>query len=540
MTNCLCNIRMLYDYQQAMLQRIRVELAKSSGVVGRAGKGTSVTMGRSVMVQMPTGTGKTYLMAAVVKTLAVKGTVWVVAHRRELVAQMEETLCRFGIPFSDGRHVESGQKARVCVMSVQWLSRRLDRCPLPAPGLVIIDEAHHSLAVSYRRLWAAFPSALKLGFTATPCRLRREGFTGLWDTLLTSWSVKTFIQKGRLALYDYVVINQNSEEQRIIDGLEKRGADGDYAVSEMAGRLNSYQNIERLHRSLQTYAGGKKGIVYAINIEHAQCIAAFYQEKGLRAVAVSSRTPAVERAQMVQDFKAGRLDCLVNVNLFDEGFDCPDVEFIQMARPTLSLSKYMQMIGRGLRTHPDKQMCVLIDNVGLYRLFGLPDADRDWEGMFKGLLPGRGCLSRQRRIRCGRTDNDMEIVVNHSHLLLQTEEERTVYFSNSKPFEKNGRWGLRVGEDVILRPVYRYIAPFVGKYSAFELVPGQWGILCRDGSLFVPALFKKIELLPDGDAIIVRNEISRRRVHLDTTFSNRKDVWEWWGEVNVRNGGFYL
>lgn len=518
----------LFDYQKEMLRRISAELAKPPVKDITLPGGKKVKLGRSIMVQMPTGTGKTYLMAAVIRRVRSKGEIWIIAHRRELVEQMKETLTRFGITFSEGKDADGRKKAKVRVMSIQWLSRNTGKIKAQ-PGLIVIDEAHHSLAATYQNLWGTYPQTTRLGFTATPCRMRKESFTLLWDYLLTSWSIKEFIHKGRLALYDYVVIGRDSEEQIIIDSFEKRGADGDFSKSEMEKKLNITKAISRLYRSVDKYAHGKKGIVYAIDINHAKRIADYYAGQGLRAVAIDSKTPAAQRAQMVDDFKRGKTDCIVNVNLFDEGFDCPDVEFIQMARPTLSLAKYMQMIGRGLRTHPDKKMCVLIDNAGLYRMFGLPDAERDWLATFKGKAAGKGCPDKLRRQNIRIVCNDMEIVANHSRMLPQSAEEQDKFFEKSEPFEENGRWGLRVGDEVILKPFYLAITPFVGKYCTFEHVTGLWGILLRNGRQYIPANFKKIELLPNGDATLIKNEISRRTVHLDTTLTDKKDIWEWWG-----------
>ena len=121
---------------------------------------------------------------------------------------------------------------------------------------------------------------------------------------------------------------------------------------------------------------GRRGIVYAVSIDHARNIAAYYSGKGLDAAAIDSHTPTAERGRMVEDFKTGRIKVLVNVDVFSEGFDCPDVEFVQMARPTLSLAKYLQQAGRGLRKSTGKETCVLIDNVGLYRVFR--SNGRDW------------------------------------------------------------------------------------------------------------------------------------------------------------------
>ncbi len=246
------------------------------------------------------------------------------------------------------------------------------------PGLVVVDEAHHSLAATYRTLWDKFPEAGKLGMIATPCRMQKKSFLPLYDCLLASWSIKEFIRRGRLSLYDYVASNANSEEQRIIDGLERRGADGDYSVPEMSRKLGTPALTERLYRSMRQYAPGKKGIVYAVDIRHADGIAACYSAKGVNAVAIDCKTPPKVRRQYVEDFKKGNIRVIVNVDIFSEGFDCPDVEFIQIARPTLSLSKYMQMIGRGLRVHAGTCTCRCIlegDRDCVYYLCGAVDND---------------------------------------------------------------------------------------------------------------------------------------------------------------------
>ena len=345
----------LHDYQEDIIQRLSEEWRTH----------------RSVMVQMPTGTGKTHVLAAVVSSFLTDGkrTVWIVAHRRELVEQIEKTVAKYGTSLTDGC---------VRVMSIQWLTRHYDDV-VEKPELVIIDEAHHAQARTYRMLWNWCPEAKFLGLTATPCRMGRTGFTDLFDSLVCSWSVAEFIRKGWLSSFDYVSIRANSREQRLIDSLEKRGADGDYQVREMNDVLNRHTSIDQLYQSVLEYADGKKGIVYAVSIDHARNIAAYYSGKGLDAAAIDSHTPTAERGRMVEDFKTGRIKVLVNVDVFSEGFDCPDVEFVQMARPTLSLAKYLQQAGRGLRKSTGKETCVLIDNVGLYRVFGLPTMAWDWE-----------------------------------------------------------------------------------------------------------------------------------------------------------------
>ena len=367
----ICSRNLLRDYQKEMIARIREEWNRH----------------RSVMAQMPTGTGKTLVLATIVGDVVSSraGKVLVVAHRRELISQIRETVDAFR-SFASLRMTAEKNMDDIRVESIQTVARRIDSTFNFIPDLVIIDEAHHALAKTYRVLWEKWPEAKFLGLTATPYRLNGAGFTDLFDTLVTSESIVQFIRKGVLSEFDYVSLPSDSKEWLLIDSLQKRGADGDYQVKEMDAVLNKLQSIERLYQSVREYADGKKGIVYAISIGHAKNIASFYVEQGIKAATIDSRTPRMERKRLVDEFKNGTVQVLVNVDIFSEGFDCPDVEFIQMARPTLSLAKYLQQVGRGLRKSDGKEKCILIDNVGLCRVFGLPTQEWDWERMFRGEL----------------------------------------------------------------------------------------------------------------------------------------------------------
>ena len=139
-------------------------------------------------------------------------------------------------------------------------------------------------------MWERFPNAKFLGLTATPCRLNGKGFTDLFDVLVQSWSVPEFISKGRLATYDFVSIKSDGMTQRLIDSLQKRGADGDYQNKEMDMLLNKKPSIERLYQSLEEFGKDRKGIVYAINISHAN--------------AIDSKTPSSLRKELIERFKA--------------------------------------------------------------------------------------------------------------------------------------------------------------------------------------------------------------------------------------------
>ncbi len=330
----------------------------------------------SVMCQMPTGTGKTHVLASVVSEYARGKTVWVVAHRRELIEQIERTWAAF--------YRDKKGAPEVKVLSIQWLARNWDKVADERPAMIVIDEAHHALAETYQELFRRYPDAKKLGMTATPYRLSGKGFTDLFDILLQSKSIPEFILSGRLSLFDYYTVPQNSKIRRQIALLKKRGADGDYQTKELELSLNTPRNIEYLYNSLMRYAKGRKGIVYALNISHARAIADYYAAQGVRCCAIDCNTPAKEREAKIEAFRRGNIDVMINVDIFLEGFDCPEVEFIQLARPTLSLAVYLQQIGRGLRKAKGKRVCVILDNVGLNHTFGTPVRKWKWERMFRG------------------------------------------------------------------------------------------------------------------------------------------------------------
>ena len=420
----------LFDYQEDMKSRIEKALG----------------LHRSVMVQMPTGTGKTILLASVVESFLREHSncnVWIVAHRRELVSQIKDTLNKFLLNFIFSNHPvppskEASKPSPDCLsagasnvpvkaMSIQWLAKHYDEIK-EKPGLIVIDEAHHALAKTYKVMWERFPNAKFLGLTATPCRLNGKGFTDLFDVLVQAWGIPEFICKGRLATYDFVSIKSDGVTQWLIDSLQKRGADGDYQNKEMDMLLNKKPSIERLYQSFEEYGKNRKGIVYAINISHAQKIMELYQEHGIKVVAIDSKTPALERQADIEAFRNGDIQVLVNVDIFSEGFDCPDVEFVQLARPTLSLAKYLQMVGRGLRVAKGKKNCVIIDNVGLYRVFGLPSQVWNWKATFEGNLKyGRKKETPKERefflmngmqetVPVGQ-DSEMMMVMSHEELM---------------------------------------------------------------------------------------------------------------------------
>ena len=460
---------------------------------------------RSVMVQMPTGTGKTVVLASLVSQLK-NENVLIVAHRRELIEQIKATIKRLNM-----------EDRNITVESIQTISRHLTSNGVATPpaggqggfSLVVIDEAHHALAKTYKMMWETWPDAKFLGLTATPCRLNGKGFTDLFEVLLSSLTVPEFIKKRVLAPFDYVTINEGSSQQQLIDSLTKRGADGDYQVKEMNEVLNKRPSIEQLYNCYTQFAKKKKGIIYAVSIEHARSIAEYYESKGIKAVAISAKTPAKERAGFLDDFRKGKIQTLVNVDIFSEGFDCPDVEFIQLARPTLSLAKYLQMVGRGLRPHKKKECCVILDNVGLVRLFGLPTRCWNWQSAFEGRIK-----MREERLKSRDNQsliNNQEIKNSHSSLinnqeinsfsLLIAHEQLEQLINDAKLEEWNNRqgiaeeaaeafrsenskmWGLRRGGMMMVEPKYLRVFNIKEGLAAVRLQDNKLAVVDMKGNI---------------------------------------------------------
>ena len=469
---------------------------------------------RSVMVQMPTGTGKTVLMSEIIRNE--KSSVLVVAHRRELIEQILD-------------RVPEGQNF-VTVTSIQKLSRAEGNDLLLAKeySLIIIDEAHHALAKTYRQLWERWPEAKFLGLTATPCRLSGEGFEDLFDVLLQGEDIQWFIDQKWLSDFEYVSARPDSLVMQQIGGLRKRGADGDYQTKEMVTVMDVPESIAHLYDSYEAFAWGKKGIVYAIDRAHASHIAEYYQSKGVRCAVIDSQTPAVERAQIVESYKASpcSVDVIVNVDIFSEGFDCPEVEFIQLARPTLSLSKYLQQVGRGMRVSEGKDCVLILDNVGLYQRFGLPTDRRDWCQMFHGRMAGKGQTGEEMPIFVKPSDLQSEMtkkLVNLEMVRIKRHGERR---EGLEVFMRHGKYGVMKDGEVTCPAEFEHIkwlqAPYfiMGMYP-YAIYNNKVAVVDRNGRDLKPGLYGKVE--QEGD-IFKGTSLDGRTVYWDAKGGRMYDI----------------
>lgn len=349
----------------------------------------------NVMLQMPTGTGKTVLFSSIIKDIhnwmirtQEYQKVLIIVHRTELIEQTKDKL---GKQYHVASGVIAGNysrdlKPQVQIASIQTLTHPANEylANKLKVGFIIIDEAHHALASSYQKLWDLYPNAKKLGVTATPWRMNHAGFMDLFDKLIQSWTIRKFIDEKFLAKFKYYSIRPTSEEQQAIDGIREFDIEGDYKISAMERAMDIGHIRANLLESYKKYAKGKRGIIYAITKQHGKRICKDYQDAGINIDYIDSETKPQDRKNIVERFRKGDIEILVNVDIFSEGFDCPALDFVQLARPTRSLVKYLQQVGRALRPNGRKQ-AIILDNVGMFKRFGLPDANRKWAYHFKGI-----------------------------------------------------------------------------------------------------------------------------------------------------------
>ena len=297
------------------------------------------------------------------RTTANNKHVMFLIHRKEVLQQAVRTFDKQDV---DPNLLTSGM--------VQTLTRRVDK--LPTPDVILVDEAHRALAKSYQRILNKFPKAIVLLFTATPHRTGRVQLDQIADDIIVGQSIHELTEKGFLAPFRYFQPPGDFDSK-----LLKRGSTGDFTNDSMQQAMST-KIFGHIVKQYKRIAPGMQAVVYTYSIDSAIKIAAEFNSEGISAVEVDGTTSKEKRAVAVRKFRDQKIKILVNVNLFTEGVDLPNVDCVIMARPTASLALYLQFSMRCLNPRPGKT-AIIIDHANNFKSFGYPDDDRDWKQAIK-------------------------------------------------------------------------------------------------------------------------------------------------------------
>lgn len=330
----------LYDYQQKIVNESREALRT----------------GRGAMIVSPPGSGKSIMIGEIARLTTARGNrVLFTVHRQELIDQINDTFNAMGVDMS-----------LVTLLTIGKVRNRLNT--LPDPRLIIVDESQHAKAKSYEMMFEHWPNVPRLGFSGSPWRMSGAGFDDVYSSMIEGPSVKWLIEHKRLAPFTYYA-------PQTLQGFKKKRGDFDkQSIDEILGgkiygdAVSSYEKL----------TPGRKAILYAHSVEYAGKYADAFKAAGIASQSIDGKTPKAERATAIADFKAGRIKVLCNADLISEGFNVPDCDVVIMCRPTASLVLYLQQSMRCMR-YLDGKQAVIIDHVGNYMRFGLPDADREWK-----------------------------------------------------------------------------------------------------------------------------------------------------------------
>lgn len=313
---------------------------------------------KKILVQSAAGSGKTVTMAKIAKGATDKGNkVLFVVHRREIVSQAKATF------YNNGVNPELSY-----IGMVQTVTNRLDR--LKEPDIIFVDEAHHSLAKTYKRIFEYFNNSYVLGFTATPVRTNGAGLGEVYEDLIIGKSVQWLVDNKRLAPFEYYSVDLTNHDKLKLSSTR----DFTYqSITDALGKTIFGDVID----TYEKVAKGEKTIVYTHTVEASKDVADAFNAAGHKAKQVDGTTNKEERKQAMQDFRDGKINILTNAELYGEGVDIPDCTTVILLRPTMSLSLHIQQSMRPMRYQPNKT-AKIIDHVGNVYRHGLPTTEHEW------------------------------------------------------------------------------------------------------------------------------------------------------------------
>ena len=401
----------------------------------RAGK-------RRVIASLATGTGKTVVFAHFPRVLKMKKRLLVLAHREELLLQARDKFRSIDPELKaeiEQAGTHAAADAKVVIASVPTLARngaRLSRLQPDEFSIVVVDEAHHAVAPSYRRIFDHFGlfephvSRYLIGFTATPRRGDKQGLGEVFEEVCYARDMREMIADRYLC----PVTGWRVDTDLSLDNVKVRH--GDFIESQLARVVNMPLRNSLLVKAYRDFAPGRRAIVFCVDVAHAKDVHRAFAEAGIRAAPILGELSRDERRRTLADFSAGKIDVVTNCNVLTEGFDEPRVDCVIMARPTRSKLLYAQMVGRGTRLHPGKKdlMCIdVADNSrthqlpGLHSLFNLP---------LNMNLNGGNALEIDRNIeRLNRTQPWIDISRIRTPEDLKLAAERIEFFNFEPPAE---------------------------------------------------------------------------------------------------------
>lgn len=346
----------LRDYQHQIVDEVRGHI--KTGV-------------KSILIQLPTGGGKTAIAATMIGNAIRKNyRAWFNVHRRELIYQCIRTFQKVGIPhgiISADSFMDRKKLAQIA--SVQTLARRLDR--LQPPNIIVWDEAHHLAAANWAKIFKQYPDCLHIGLSATPKRLDGSGLRPFFEVMVKGPSTRWLIDHGHLSEFRMFSVGSIN-----MDGVHHQA--GDFKRTEVLERLAKSTVMGDVVSHYCAHAHGRRALVFEASIERSQNVAQMFNSAGIPAMHVDGDTDEAVRDRAMRDLECGQLKVLCNVDLFGEGVDVPTVEAVHLCRPTDSLTLYLQQIGRGLRPAPGKEHCLIFDHAGNLSRHGAPDMAREW------------------------------------------------------------------------------------------------------------------------------------------------------------------
>lgn len=326
---------------------------------------------RKALLVMPTGAGKTNTAGFMMKgSVSRNQRCFFMVHRKELVEQTCATMDKLGLDYgivAAGMPFNPYKNITIC--SVGTLAARLDK--VPAPDLIIVDEAHHSSAATWLAIFAAFPKAFYVGLTATPERLDGRGLDHQYKALVMGPTVRWLIDNGFLA--EYRAWSHPSPE---LKGIRKIA--GDYNQGQLAAAMDKPHLIGDIVDHYKKLAMGTQAVMFCVSVEHALHSAAAFKEAGIAADEIDGTANRIDRSNTIGAFRRGEIRVLTSVDLISEGFDLPEMQTTILARPTASLGLMTQQVGRCLRPAPGKAHAIILDHAGNIARHGLPDAEREW------------------------------------------------------------------------------------------------------------------------------------------------------------------